>query len=238
MAQALNLAEPALPWHTQRQQIAEVAGALAVAAGTVAKITYDIALLMQLEVGEASEGGGPNRGGSSTLPQKQNPVSATTVGGAARRATALTAVIHGALAHEHERGVGNWHAEWATLTELLQLSGGAVAGAAECVAGLQVNALVMAENLAASGPSLLAERFTLELTRRAGRSTAVSLVAEALASPTADGVDFLDALVRAGVTTWITPDELTAFSDPSTYLGSSNDFIDHALAAHEQRLAL
>jgi 3-carboxy-cis,cis-muconate cycloisomerase len=134
--------------------------------------------------------------------------------------------------------VGNWHAEWSTLTELLQLSGGAVAGAAECIFGVEVHEHTMTEHLADAGSSLLAERFTLELTRRAGRATAVSVVTQALASTTTDGVDFLDALVGAGAIKWISHDELKELSDPSTYLGSSNIFIDRALAAHEQCLGL
>ncbi|HVA05241.1 MAG TPA: 3-carboxy-cis,cis-muconate cycloisomerase [Acidimicrobiales bacterium] len=232
MAENLSLVEPVLPWHTHRQQVAEVAGALAVVAGTVNKITYDIALLMQAEVAEVSERGGNGRGGSSTLPQKHNPVSASIVGGASRRVTALVTVIYGSLAQEHERAVGAWHAEWATLTELLRLSGGAAANTAECIAGLSVFPEAMASNLAAAGQDLLAERVIMELTRKAGRASAVAVVADALAAA-GSGPTFAESLQAAGATAWISSAEIDALVDPSTYLGSSDVFIDRALAAHE-----
>jgi 3-carboxy-cis,cis-muconate cycloisomerase len=233
MAESLSLAEPVLPWHTHRQQVAEVAGALAIVAGTASKITYDVALLMQAEVGEVSERRGNGRGGSSTLPQKHNPVSAAIVGGASRRVTALVEIVYGSLAQEHERAVGAWHAEWATLTELLRLSGGAAAATAECIAGLRVHPDAMASNLAAVGQGLLAERVTMELTRRAGRATAVAVVADALAGVASPRPTFAETLEAAGATAWISSGEIGALVDPSTYLGSSDIYIDRALAAHE-----
>ena len=55
-ARRLGLAEPALPWHTDRSRIAELAGALGRAARGVAKIAGDVVLLAQTEVGEVREG--------------------------------------------------------------------------------------------------------------------------------------------------------------------------------------
>src|SRR5581483_374603 len=70
LAAQLELPEPELPWQTNRVRIAEIGAALAIAAGAVAKIALDVALLAQTEVGEAAE---PDAGGSSTMPQKRNP---------------------------------------------------------------------------------------------------------------------------------------------------------------------
>ena len=75
LADELGLAEPVLPWHTIRTRPAELAGALGAAAGVIAKAARDVVLLAQTEVGEVREGV-PGRGGSSTLPHKQNPVAA------------------------------------------------------------------------------------------------------------------------------------------------------------------
>jgi 3-carboxy-cis,cis-muconate cycloisomerase len=155
------------------------------------------------------------------------------VGGASRRATALAGITYGSLAQEHERAVGAWHAEWATLTELLRLSGGAAAVTAECIAGLTVHPDAMASNLAAAGQGLMAERVTLELTRRAGRAAAVDMVTAALAAAASSGPTFAEALEAVGATAWISSGEIGALLDPSTYLGSSDHFIDRALAAHE-----
>ena len=70
----LGLAEPLLPWHANRQRVAELAAALAAVAGAAAKVGHDLVLLAQTEVGEVADESG---GRSSTMPQKRNPVRAT-----------------------------------------------------------------------------------------------------------------------------------------------------------------
>ncbi len=77
-ARRLGLGVPTLPWFTDRQRIVEVAAALAMVAGVAAKVGLDVALLSQTEVGEVHEAAGEGRGGSSTMPQKRNPVTAST----------------------------------------------------------------------------------------------------------------------------------------------------------------
>src|SRR5262249_19199362 len=70
-AQELELAEPILPWHTSRNRLVALGAALEGVTGAVAKIALDVVLLAQTEVGEVRE---PAGGGSSTMPQKRNPV--------------------------------------------------------------------------------------------------------------------------------------------------------------------
>ena len=122
LARELGLAEPVLPWHTTRTRPAELAGALGVAAGAIAKVATDVVLLAQTEVGEVREGVA-GRGGSSTLPHKRNPVAATCARACAMRAPGLVATLLGAMAHEHERAAGAWHAEWRPLADLLTATG-------------------------------------------------------------------------------------------------------------------
>ena len=54
-ADALGLPEPVLPWHTLRGRIGELASALAVTSGAVAKVARDVILLSQTEVAEVRE---------------------------------------------------------------------------------------------------------------------------------------------------------------------------------------
>ena len=64
-------------------------------AGVCAKIGLDVALLGQTEVGEVREPAGA--GGSSTMPQKRNPVGSALAVACARRAAAASGVLVGGL---------------------------------------------------------------------------------------------------------------------------------------------
>jgi 3-carboxy-cis,cis-muconate cycloisomerase len=156
----LDLPEPILPWHTRRLPIAELGGALAVAAGFVGKIALDVALLAQTEVGEVRE---PAEGGSSTMPQKRNPVGSALARACALRARGAAGVLGAALDQEHERAAGVWHAEWGALSDALALTGGAAAWMRETLEGLEVDVERMRANIAADTLSE-AERFGIDAT--------------------------------------------------------------------------
>ncbi|WP_432836825.1 3-carboxy-cis,cis-muconate cycloisomerase [Dactylosporangium sp. CA-092794] len=148
LATMLGLAEPALPWHTERTRIADLAGALGGAAGAVAKVARDLTLLAQDEVNEVADAA---PGGSSALPGKRNPVAAICAVGCAASAPGLVANLLAAMAHEHERAAGAWHAEWRPMRELLVTTGSAASWLRAALDRLRVNPDVMRENLARSG---------------------------------------------------------------------------------------
>jgi 3-carboxy-cis,cis-muconate cycloisomerase len=150
-AEELGLSEPLLPWHANRFPVAALGSALAIASGVVGKIALDVELLAQTEVAEVASG----RGGSSSMPHKNNPVEAIRTRACARRVQAAAGLLVGGLAdHEHERAAGAWHAEWAPLTEALTCTGGAAAAAREMLDGLEVRPERMRENL---DPALAAD---------------------------------------------------------------------------------
>jgi 3-carboxy-cis,cis-muconate cycloisomerase len=223
-AEELGLAEPPLPWHTNRQRVAELGAALDAVAGAAAKVGLDIALLAQTEVGEVAEASG---GRSSTMPQKRNPVSSALAVGCARLAHAHASVLLGGLAQEHERAVGSWQAEWAALSGALAFAGGAAAAAADAVTGLEVDAERMQANLTASGGLVVAERVSFALTPRLGRSQAFEVVAAAARAPS-----FREALL-AGERTGLSAAALDSLLDPTAYLGSAEALVDRALAEYE-----
>jgi 3-carboxy-cis,cis-muconate cycloisomerase len=223
-AEALGLAEPVLPWHTNRQRLAELGGALDAAAGAAAKIGLDLALLAQSEVGEVAEG---TSGGSSTMPQKRNPVRSTIAVACARLTHAHAGALVGELAHEHERAIGSWHAEWEALSGTLAFAGGAAAAAAGAIAGLEVDTVRMRANLEASDGLVVAERVSFALTARLGRSEAHELVRDAALAPS-----FREALL-ADERTALSENELEELLDPTAYLGSAEALVDRALEAYE-----
>jgi 3-carboxy-cis,cis-muconate cycloisomerase len=139
VAADLGLAEPLLAWHVVRLRPAGLAAGLAAMAGVLAKIARDVTLLAQDEVGELREGGGADRGGSSAMAHKRNPVASVSVLACAQRVPGLAGTILGAMAHEHERAAGAWQAEWGTLTELLRLTGSAAAWARDLLEHVEVD---------------------------------------------------------------------------------------------------
>jgi 3-carboxy-cis,cis-muconate cycloisomerase len=220
----LDLAEPPLPWHTNRQRIAELGAALGVAAGAAAKIGGDLVLLAQSEVAEVAESSG---GGSSTMPQKRNPLRSALAIANARLASAHAGFLLGNLEHEHERGVGGWQAEWEALPGALAFTGGAAAAAADAVTDLEVNGERMRANLDASGGVVLAERISFALTPRLGRSQAHQVVAEAARASS------FRAALAADARVGLTEHELDELLDPVGYLGAAEALVDRALSEYE-----
>jgi 3-carboxy-cis,cis-muconate cycloisomerase len=150
VAAELHLAEPVVPWQAVRIRPVELAAALGTLSGAVGKIARDVTLLAAQEVAEAHEGGGPDRGGSSAMAHKHNPVGAVSILACARRTPGLVAATLQAMEQEHERAAGAWQAEWGIHTELLALTGSAVAWARELLVELSVDPERMAANLRAS----------------------------------------------------------------------------------------
>ncbi|OYU86386.1 MAG: 3-carboxy-cis,cis-muconate cycloisomerase, partial [Burkholderiales bacterium PBB5] len=64
----LGLGQPLIAWHTIRDNIAEVGAFLGLVGGTLGKLSMDVKLMMQTEVGEVFEPYHHGRGSSSTMP--------------------------------------------------------------------------------------------------------------------------------------------------------------------------
>ncbi len=147
------------PWHTSRRPVTFVGDALVAATDAWGRIASDVATLGRPEIGEVGEPSVVGRGGSSTMPQKQNPVLSVLVRRAAMTAPALSATLHTAAALAvDERSDGAWHAEWATLRTLARQTVVAGSQTTELVSGLRVNVDRMTETVASERDSLLAER--------------------------------------------------------------------------------
>jgi 3-carboxy-cis,cis-muconate cycloisomerase len=222
-ARELGLRTPPLPWHTLRTPIADLAGCLAFAAGALGKVAADVLVLSRTEIAEVAEGSG---GGSSAMPHKANPVRATLVAAAARRAPQLTATLYGALAAEDERPAGAWHAEWEPLRELLRLAGGAARNGAELAEGLRVRPDIMREHLDLTHGLIVSERLAAELAPLLGRSRAKQLLTELARRSYAEGLSLGELLAQEPELKEIDLDELI---DPTHYTGSAGALTDRAL---------
>src|SRR6185437_3658631 len=129
LAHELGLGVPDLPWHVARDTMAEIVALLGLICGSLSKFALDVALLMQTEVAEVFEPYASGRGGSSTMPQKHNPVAAEYVIAAARGVHALVPLMMTAMAQDHERSTGPWQSESLALPQCFVLCAGAIAHA-------------------------------------------------------------------------------------------------------------
>ncbi len=225
----LGLAEPTVPWHTNRVRIAEIGAALDIAAGVCAKVGLDVLLLAQTEIAEVREGG--EGGGSSAMPHKRNAVGATTARACAQLARGHASVLTGALAQEHERAAGAWQAEWESLSGVLAATGGAAAAIAGSLEGLELDEAQMHANLTLTGGLIATERLALLLTERLGRSAARALVRDASLRAAGSGRSL--ATEVSALETGLTEAEIEAALEPATYLGSAGALVDRALARFE-----
>jgi 3-carboxy-cis,cis-muconate cycloisomerase len=234
-ARELELVEPVVPWHTDRVRISELGNALALVAGVLGKISQDVILMAQTEVGEVAEPAGEGRGGSSTLPHKQNPILSVIAVANARRVFDLSHTLQAAAVGEHERAAGAWHSEWEVLSDALALTGGAAAAVREVTEGLEVYPEKMLENLNATGGLLLAENVTTVAAEHLGRLEAHDLVEEASHRALAGGKSLREELSsepRLGEV--LSGEEIDAALDPASYLGSAGEFVDRALKLYRE----
>ncbi|MGW6262527.1 3-carboxy-cis,cis-muconate cycloisomerase [Streptomyces sp. NPDC055085] len=225
-ARELGLAAPVLPWHTLRTPVADLAGALAFTAGALGKTAVDVLTLSRTEIAELAEGSG---GGSSAMPHKANPVRATVVAAAARRAPLLAATLYGALTAEDERPAGAWHAEWEPLRDLLRLVGGAAAQAAELTEGLRVDSAAMREHLDLTHGLIVSERLAAELAPLLGRSRAKELLTRAAGRAVSERRPLADVLGEEPDLADLTASDLADLTDPTRYTGSAGALTDRAL---------
>ncbi|OBH27572.1 3-carboxy-cis,cis-muconate cycloisomerase [Mycobacterium sp. E342] len=142
------------PWHTTRTPVTAAADAFVGCTDCWGRIASDVVTLTRPEIGELSEPGGADRGGSSSMPHKRNPVLSILIRRAALSAPQLAATLHTAAALTNdERPDGAWHAEWDALRTLARRSVVAGSQCGELLAGLTVHADRMFENLDAADVS-------------------------------------------------------------------------------------
>jgi 3-carboxy-cis,cis-muconate cycloisomerase len=236
LANELKLTLPDLAWHAHRDRFAEVATTYGLLAGTLGKIARDISLMSQTEIGEVAEPSAPGRGGSSTLPHKRNPVGCGVVLAAAIRVPGLVSTMLSALVQEHERGLGNWQAEWETLPEICMLTSGALWHLVQILDGLEIHEDAMARNLDATHGLLMAEAVSMALARHIGKMPAHRLIERASQQAIESGKLFRDVLANEKeLSEHLCAEDIDHLLDPENYTGSARMMVDRVLNSSKKR---
>ena len=228
LAADLGLGCPIAPWHASRDNIAELGAWLGLVAGSLAKFAGDVTLLAQTEFGELVETTEAGRGGSSTMPQKRNPIISTHILAAAAGVEAQVPLLLAAQHHQLERAVGPWQAEALALPQALALTAGTLAQSVRVADGMRPDAERMRANLAITNGLVMAERIMMALADQLGRGEAHHLVQDACLRAMAENRPLREILGEnpqiAGVL------DLDRLMDPAGYLGEAEAVVDRVVA--------
>jgi 3-carboxy-cis,cis-muconate cycloisomerase len=225
------LRAPDAPWHVDRSRLANAAAACAVACGSAAKFATDIVLLMQSEVAEVFEPQAPGRGGSSTMPQKRNPIASEYVIAAARGVRALVPLVLEAMVGDHERSTGPWQSEEIALPQIFVLASAAFAQARAIAEGMTVDVVRMRANVDLTHGLIVSEAVAMALAERIGKADAHHAVERACAAVLAGAGDLVTVLAADPVVTAALDEpRLRALLDPGAYVGESSAVVDRVVA--------
>ncbi|HEX2115390.1 MAG TPA: 3-carboxy-cis,cis-muconate cycloisomerase [Alphaproteobacteria bacterium] len=234
LARELGLAVPDAPWHVARDALAETAAALGILCGNLAKFATDIILLMQTEIGEVFEPHQAGRGGSSTMPQKRNPIASEYVLAAARGVHALVPMMLSAMAQDHERATGPWQSEQLALPQIFVLTSGALMHATVIAEGMTVDTARMRKNLDSTHGLILAEAVMMAAAKAIGRAKAHDVVEHASAKALAERRHLGDVL-KEDKALPLPAADIDRLFDPAGYIGECGQVVDR-VAAKARRL--
>lgn len=191
LAEALDLADPGHSWHAERDRMGAFAGWMAGVAASLGKMGEDLILLAQTGIGEVAIAGA---GGSSTMPQKQNPVGPSVLVALARQVAGLTATLQAAGLHRQGRDGAAWFTEWLTLPQICISTGKALALALDLAGRIAPLPAAMARTLDDGTGLIHAEAYSFALARHMPRTEAQARITALCAEAEARGIP-LPALV-------------------------------------------
>jgi 3-carboxy-cis,cis-muconate cycloisomerase len=224
LAALLDLPLPEAPYHGHSDRVAEVAGALAILAGTCGKIARDIALLGQTEIAEAAEPAGSGAAGRRRL--------ATAAISAATLAPGLLSAILAGQMQEHEGAIGGSQAQWQAFPALLLVTAGALGAVADIAQHIEVDAQRMRENLDHTQGLIMAEAVTTALAAKIGRDQATRIIDEAGRRALSERRHMSMILGEdPRVTSHMTPGELARAFELLSYQGVAQTFIDRIVGS-------
>jgi adenylosuccinate lyase/3-carboxy-cis,cis-muconate cycloisomerase len=216
----LGLAEPDVPWHAARDRLRDLAHALAELGAAGERIAAEVVRLQATETAEVAEPRGPAGVGSSTMPQKRNPMTSEYLVASARLLRGAVSVVLDAPAHAGERDMGAWAPEWIAVPQALILAGGVVEKLAGILEGLVVDSARMRSNLELTRGAILSEAAMMRLARSVGHERAHELVTAVSARAGAEGLTLAEALSEnEEVSSRLSEEDIEEVTDPRDYLG-------------------
>jgi adenylosuccinate lyase len=212
-----------------RKQDWRVVTVLSGVASSLYKFAFDLRLLQSPVIGEWGEPFGKDQIGSSAMPFKRNPINAEKINSLARLVVAMQNVAWDNSSHSLlERTLDDSANRREMLPVAFLATDELIRTAQRIIAGLRVDAVAAARNLARFGVFAATERVLMAAGRKgADRQHLHHVLREhSLAAWAALAADQPNPLVEslaasADLAPYLTPDEIRALLDASAYVGDA-----------------
>lgn len=231
MSEILGLTPMAVPSRALVDYQAEYIALLGLFASTAGMIGRECYHLMRTEYGEAEEPVPPGTVGSSTMPQKRNPILAQDIIAYAAQVRATVPLAMEAAQIEHEADRTNSVMMRDALSRAGIGTGDILIRLREIMRGLDLKPDRMRSNLELGGGLIMAEALMLALAEHIGRQEAHDVVYDA-AQAAGTGKGAFDGLLAddVRVTRHLSAAQIAGMLDPAAYTGLSADLARQAAA--------
>jgi 3-carboxy-cis,cis-muconate cycloisomerase len=221
----LGLARADVHWHATRDRVRDLGHALDEIASAAERIAAEVVRLQATEVAEVAEPSTDAHVGSSTMPQKRNPMTCEYLVASARLLRASTAAVGAAPAHAYERDMGFWAIEWLAVPQAFILCGSVLDKLAQVLEGLEVDEERMRRNLDLTEGQIMAEAVMMALARALGHEQAHAVVTAAVRRATGEGRPLRDVLDEEPAVADLAQ-ALDGLLEPASYLGISPEAVE------------
>jgi 3-carboxy-cis,cis-muconate cycloisomerase len=230
-ARRLKLQLPDAPWYTLRDRSAELISNIGLLAATMERINSEIGRLSGTEIGELSEPQTKTQVGSSTMPQKVNPIVTERVAATCKIIRGMVPIMQSLMLVTHERDASAMTAEWLVVPQTLIMIDGVLAHSNNILSGLQVFPARMTKNLGLTEGAIVAEAVMMGLAEHIGREEAHEIMIAAAKQAAAKELPLIDVLLAyEKIRESLSEAELRSLVDPNNHLGLAEAIVDKVTA--------
>jgi len=237
LAKELGLNDPVISWHSSREVLVEIMHRMTAISGSLGKIGKDISLMSHTEIREVQEQKIAGRGISSTMPQKNNPISAQGLIISAKNTAKSMNLMYEALLNDHERGTGIWQLEWTTIPDLVIHAAGGIGIAKELFKHLEVFPEKMKENVMVTNGFIMAESVMMKLAKDIGKQKSHDTVHELIERAESENKTFEEVIKQDELISKYSETEITSWLNPLNYLGETQIMIDSIIQKAEKAIS-
>lgn len=226
IADELDLMTPSISWHSSRDNLIEMINVLSLISGTIAKIANEIVTLNRTEIGEVEQNQ-EGRIGSSTMPQKRNPMQFEHIVVLYRFIKGNANIMQELAIGEHERDWRTWGAEMKIIEESFLIFDCLLASANYEMKKLKINTKRMKQNLGMTNGLIMTERVMMFLAEKIGRQTAHDILHEAARKAFEKGLALKEVLKSDNkIMKILSEDEIDSLLETDTYTGLARKYVE------------